>query len=305
MRHTLLKLTGLLLALTLVLTGCNLIGVDAMKKLDEDFAALNKDLATVVADYDGGSITKGDVLGNFASYYNYYAQMYSSFGLTLDESTVESVKQQVLESAVQSVAVDKQIASRNLSLSDEKQEEVKQAAAENYQQAYDSFYANTTGKDTALRAKQTEYDLLANGYSEDSFYKSQLQQANYELLEENVRDEIAELTDEELQTAYDDKVSEDESSYDGNPGSFESAMSSEDGIVAWMPEGYRTVKHILVKPEDDVLKAVTDARTALTDAQTALEGFQSELDALNDDDAAEAEDAEATEESETDTEEDG
>ena len=59
MRHTLVKLMGLLLVLTLVLTGCNLIGVDPMLQLDEDFAKLDKDYATVVAEYDGGTVTKG------------------------------------------------------------------------------------------------------------------------------------------------------------------------------------------------------------------------------------------------------
>ena len=67
MRHTIVKLTGLLMALALVLTGCNLIGVDPMMQLDEDFAKLDKDYAAVVAEYDGGTVTKGEVLGRFAS----------------------------------------------------------------------------------------------------------------------------------------------------------------------------------------------------------------------------------------------
>ena len=44
-------------------------------------------------------------------------------------------------------------------------------------------------------------------------------------------------------------------------------MTNEGTVVYWVPEGYRTVKHILVKPDDGRLRAVTDARYALSDAQ--------------------------------------
>ena len=285
MRHTLLKLTGLLLVLMLVLTGCNLIGVDAMKQLDVDFAKLEKDYAVSVADYDGGRVTKADVLGNFMSTYSYYAQMYNAFGMQIDNDTIESIKQQTLETAVQSVAIDKELQTRGLSLSEDKLAEVQSSADDTYAQAYDSFYASAEGKDEAVRARQTEYNLYTNGYSRDVFYKAQLDQANYELIQEIVRDEIGELTEEELTEAYNEKVAEDEEQYADDAGAFESAMASDSEIVAWIPEGYRVVKHILVKPEDDVLQAVTDARTALSDAQKKLEDLESELDALNDDDA--------------------
>lgn len=300
MRHTIVKLTGLLMVLALTLTGCNLIGIDPMMQLDEDFAKLDKDYAAVVAEYDGGTVTKGDVLGRFASMYSYYAQMYSMFGMSMTSDVVETVKQQTAEAAVEAVAVSKELEKRGLSLSEDKLAEVQKAADENYQSAYDSFYESAEGKGD-VKARQTEYNLYQNGYTKQTFYDSQLDQANHELLEETVEAEIAELTDEQLQDAYNEKVSEDQESYAEDASAFESAMASEDDYVAWMPEGYRTVKHILVKPEDDVLAAVTDARTALDDAKTALEGFETELDDLND--AEPAEDTAEAEEAEENTEE--
>lgn len=288
MRHTIVKLTGLLVVLALTLTGCNLIGIDPLMQLDEDFAKLDKDYAAVVAEYDGGTVTKGEVLGSFASMYSYYAQMYSMFGMSMTSDVVESVKQQAVESAVESVAVAKELEKRGLSLSEEKLAEVEANAAENYQSAYDTFYAEASGKDE-VKARQTEYDLYANGYTKEVFYNTQLDQANHDLLEETVKAEIPDLTEEQLQKAFDDKVAEDQADYADNVSGFETAMSSDDDIVAWMPEGYRTVKHILVKPEDDVLAAVTDAREALSDAEEALEELEAELEDLNDaDDAEEA-----------------
>ena len=89
------------------------------------------------------------------------------------------------------------------------------------------------------------------------------------------------MTDDELKAAYDEKVTSDEESYATAHGSFESAMSSDDDVVCWMPEGYRTVKHILVIPESDVLSAVSTARSELTTAQNELSDLREELDALN------------------------
>ena len=299
MRHTIVKLTGLLMVLALTLTGCNLIGVDPMMQLDEDFAKLDKDYAAVVAEYDGGTITKGDVLGRFASMYSYYTQMYGMFGMNMTNDVVDNVKEQSVEAAVEAVAVAKELEKRGLTLSEDKLAEVQKTADENYQNAYDTFFAEAEGKGD-VKVRQTEYDMYQNGYSKDMFYNTQLDEANHDLLEETVKAEIAELSDEDLQAAYEEKVSDDEGEYANNASAFETAMSSNDDVVAWIPEGYRTVKHILVKPADDVLSAVTDARTALTDAQSALSGFETELDDLNDAepaeeaaDAAETEDAEA------------
>ncbi len=291
MRHTISRLMGLMLVLALVLSGCNLVGIDPIMQLDEDLAAKVKQFSGVVASYDGGEITQADVMSNLVSQYSYMSQMYSMYGMNMTSDVLNSIEESVVQGAVEDVAIAKQIESRGLKLSDEKLAEVQTKADESYQQAYDSLYGQATGKDD-VRAKQAEFDAYANGYSKEGLYALELAAANRELIEDAVKGEIAEVTDEQLQTAYDEKVASDESSYADAPGSFESAMSSSSSIVCWIPEGYRTVKHILVKPEDTVLTAFTDARSAYKSAQSALEDLQAELDALNDDDAgAEAEEA--------------
>ena len=288
MRHALVRLMGLLIVLTLVLTGCNLIGVDQMKQLDQDFAALKKQYSGVVASYDGGEITQEAVMGTFNSQYSYMSQMYSMYGMSMTADNLTSIEQSVVENAVQNVAIAKQMETRGLSLDADKLAEVEAEADEHYQEAYNSVYEGVDGKTDELKAKQTEYNLYTMGYTKEALLDMEKSSANYELIEETVRDEITEVTDDELQAAYDEKVESDEETYSNSPASFESAMSSDGTVVCWMPEGYRTVKHILVKPEDDVLKAVTDARSAVTTAESDLEGLRSELDALNDDDAEDA-----------------
>ena len=302
MRHALLRLTGLLVVLMLVLTSCNLIGVDPIMQLDEDFAALEKQYSGVVASYDGGQITQKDVMASLNSQYSYMSQLYNTYGISMTSDVLTNIEQSVVEDAVQNVAIAKQMESRGLKLSDEKLAEVQAEADEHYQEAYDSFYANASGENDEVRAKQTEYDLALNGYSKESLYNMELANANQDLIEETLRGEVTEVTDEELQAAYEEKVSEDEDLYSASYGSFESAMASADGVVCWIPEGYRTVKHILVVPESEILSAVTTARNAYTSAQGDLEDLREELDALND--AEEETETEADAEEETETEAD-
>lgn len=299
MRHAYVRLAGLLIALMLVLTGCNLIAIDPIMQLDEDMAALKKQYSGVVASYDGGEITQADVMGTFNSQYSYMSQLYNMYGMSMTSDVVTSIEQSVVENAVQNVAIAKQIEARGLSLDADKQAEVEAEAEEHYKEAYDNFYENAEGATDEERAKRTEYSVLLSGYSKEALYNMELAEANYDLIEQAVRDEITEVTDEQLKAAYDEKLESDESTYSASASSFESAMSSDSSIVTWMPEGYRTVKHILVKPEEDVLNAVTDARTEMWSAESALEDLRSELDALNDDDAEDAAgDAEAEEEAE-------
>ena len=294
MKRTLVRLAGLLIVMALVLSGCNLIGTDRMMELDQMMAAAKDKFSGVVANYDGGEITQENVMANFASQYSYMSQFYAQYygtGITADMLT--SIEQDVVENAVQNVAIAKQMESRGLSLSEDQLAEVQKEADEIYQQAYDSFYASAEGNTDEIKARQTEYDMYTQGYTREAFYDIELANHQRELIEEAVKDEITEVTPEQLQAAFDEKVSEDEQSYTSSPSLLGSMMTSDTAAVYWIPEGYRTVKHILIVPADDVLSAVTDARTALSDGQTALETLRQELDALKDDDAEETEDAEA------------
>ena len=297
MRHALSRLAALLVVLMLVLTGCNLIGIDPIMQMEEDLAAVKKQYSGVVASYDGGQITQADVMGTFNSQYSYMSQFYAMYGMSLSAENVADIEQSVVKNAVENVAIRQQMEARGLSLDAEKVAELQAEVDEHYQEAYDSVYADVEGQTDEERAKRTELNLYTMGYTRDALYGIEEASANYELIEEAVRAEIteADLTEEALQAAYDKKVAEDEETYGGSPYSFESAMSSDSTVVTWMPEGYRTVKHILVKPEEELLTAVTNARYDVNTAETELENLRSELDALNDEDAedAAAEDGEA------------
>ena len=299
MRHSFAKLMALLLALLLVLSGCNLIDVDQVAVIEEQRAEVEKELSTVLVEYDGGTITEFDVMASFYGNYSYIAQLYSSFGMSMDSGTVNDILQDVVDTEIQSRAIAKEFESRGLTLS-KTLDEIYAEADEAYQSNYDYVYENAEGDTDEVRAANTELSLYQQGYTKDYLREYFVSTYQTEAVEAAVREEISEVTDEELQAAYEEQVAADESTYTETPTKLDGTMTSADALVCWMPEGYRTVKHVLVIPEDEVLQAVTDARKAVDTAQTELETLKTELDDVNDDEPEEGEEVRTAEEIQAD-----
>ena len=280
------KVLGLVLVLALVLSGCNLIEVDADMQADEDIAKLDKQFSKVVASYDGGEVTANDVMGEFTNNYSqtyYLYQYYFGYSMTADE--VHSLMEESIDQHVRNAIVAEHF-DETMELSAEELAEVETLAQESFETAQTGALDAAEGKTDKEKQANTRVLLKQEGLTYDSIYANQLVSAKVTKMEQSLRDAVTEVSDEDLQAAYDAKVAEQQESYtDGS--SFESDMSGDSAIVCWMPEGYRTVKHILVIPEDELMSTYKTAVSDLSSAQSTLEGYQAELAALNDDDATE------------------
>ena len=280
------KVLGLVLVLALVLSGCNLIEVDADMQADEDIAKLDKQFSKVVASYDGGEVTANDVMGEFTNNYSqtyYLYQYYFGYSMTADE--VHSLMEESIDQHVRNAIVAEHF-DETMELSAEELAEVETLAQESFETAQTGALDAAEGKTDKEKQANTRVLLKQEGLTHDSIYANQLVSTKVSKMEQSLRDAVTEVSDEDLQAAYDAKVAEQQESYtDGS--SFESDMSGDSAIVCWMPEGYRTVKHILVIPEDELMSTYKTAVSDLSSAQSTLEGYQAELAALNDDDATE------------------
>lgn len=301
MKHTLARLTGMLLVLCLVLSGCNLIAIDPIMQMDEDMKALKEDYATVLATYDGGELKKEEVIANFLYMYSYYGSMYSMMGYMLDDALIDSFKENAIEVILQNRAIEREFEARGLSLTEEQKASLKEEMEATWQEAYEYYLMNAEGETEEERAKRAELNMYRDGYIKEHIERELTDAVMYETLTESVRGEITDISEEDLKAAYEERIIEDEDAYNYDYAAFEGAMMDGLMVVTWMPEGYRTVKHILVIPEADVLDAVNDAREAVEDAEMNIADLEEELAAVNDDDAEDAdEEARSAEEIQAD-----
>lgn len=285
MRRTFAKLAALMLALTLVLSGCNLVDVDQLALIAQQREEVAETLSTVLVEYDGGTLTAQDVMPVFYSNYSYMSQIYSSMGYEVDTETVNSILEDAVQTELENRVIAAQFEERGLSLS-VTEEEIAEEADSAYQTNYEYALEYASGDTDEERAANAELVLFSEGYTPEYMYNMMLSSYQADALQADVEAEVTEVTDEELQAAYDEKVAADEETYTESPTDIESDATDASSVICWRPEGYRAVKHVLVIPEDDVLQAVTDARDAVDTAEEELAALEEELAALTDDDAA-------------------
>ena len=285
MRRTFAKLAALMLALTLVLSGCNLVDVDQLALIAQQREEVAETLSTVLVEYDGGTLTAQDVMPVFYSNYSYMSQIYSSMGYEVDTETVNSILEDAVQTELENRVIAAQFEERGLSLS-VTEEEIAEEADSAYQTNYEYALEYASGDTDEERAANAELVLFSEGYTPEYMYNMMLSSYQADALQADVEAEVTKVTDEELQAAYDEKVAADEETYTESPTDIESDATDASSVICWRPEGYRAVKHVLVIPEDDVLQAVTDARDAVDTAEEELAVLEEELAALTDDDAA-------------------
>ena len=125
------------------------------------------------------------------------------------------------------------------------------------------------------------------GYS----YESYLDSLTSTQLSTNVYDYVTKdvaVSEEDVEAAYDEYVAADEANY-ADPYQFENAFSS--GVtIYYTPEGYRNVKHILFKFDDDQATRYDELSTRLADLEAEQVAAAEAADATP---APEAEDGEA------------
>ena len=281
MKRTFAKLAALLMALTLALSGCNLIDVDQIARIEQEREELSETLSSVLVEYDGGTLTAMDIMPAFYGDYSYMSQLYSAMGYSIDAETANTILEDAVQSELENRAIAAQFEARGLSLS-VTEDEIAQEADEAYQSNYEYALEYASGDSDEERAANAELILFSEGYTPEYMRSMVLSGYQAEAVQADVEAEIAEVTDEELQAAYEEKLAADEETYTETPTAIESDATDASSVICWRPEGYRAVKHVLVIPEDDVLQAVTDARDALDAAEEELASLEEELAAAND-----------------------
>ena len=263
-----------MMALVLLLSGCALIVKDEAV-----------DNATEIIRMGDKVITKKEVKDQIDNvlYQNY--QLYSMYGYSYDMTDPDIIAQ-AQESAVtalkEDLALTAKIEELGITLTDEEQEAVKNAAQEDYDYIVNSaksYVEGADGMDEEAIAEAAKKMAEEAGYTLESYIESETKSK----LDSKIRDYAIKdvtVTDEEIQAEYDSKVEADKEKYTDNAGSWATAANNNTTLY-YTPAGVRRVKQILTKFKDEDQTAIDDAKQKVTDATTARSTAQAKIDSAN------------------------
>lgn len=237
-----------------------------------------------VAAFDGGYVTVDEAMAE----YEYVEYMFSAYGYTMD-GYEDYYKQDIATTMVEDKIV--QFKAKELGLATptgEQEAELRLSAEDNLNMYIETYSADfeAEGKDEAAVLAETIQFLTENGITAESMYNQELTYFAANNLYEYVVADI-DVTDDELKAEFDSLVAADEANY-ADAYYYESALMSGT-TVYWHPEGFRNVRQVLVKFDDDQ-----------SDRYDEITGRISDLEAELTAEPAEGEEARATEDIEAD-----
>ncbi|MGX8705360.1 MAG: peptidylprolyl isomerase [bacterium] len=250
----------------------------------------------IVAEFGEGGIVW---LEDAQATYQQTASMYAQYGIPVEQFASE-IKQSILESMVQKGVLDAKAAELGIGQPDEDTvATLTEAAAsdfESYVTYYTSYFAQEGASDEDNR-QATIAGLNAVGISEETILNDRLENYASEQLHDYVTKDVA-VTDEDIEAKYQAMIEAQKEAF-ADDYAYNSSRMGQD-VIAWNPEGYRAVKHVLIKFSDEQSKQYNelhDAMHSLEDELAALDGGETEA-ADAETEVAEAE----TEVAETETE---
>lgn len=299
-------LVALLLAMVMLLSGCNLIGYD--EELDG---------AQVVAKVNGTELTKAEweaYRDYLASYYQQYYQQYFGVSMQLTEDDVKAYGDAALEQMIENVVLQDKMKEFGF----EPLPEEDATDVESYAESMFSFYkqmiryqnypdletveeeaerlASATpdeatpdeAKATVTNAELDEMltnDLTSIGYTREYFVQNQTASVQREKIREKAAEGV-EVTDEQVQEEFDKRVDSQKESYDATPAAYVTAENNGTTNY-YAPEGYRGVKNLLIRFSAEKQSEISDLNSAISSANSTLTDAQKQLDTLNGTDTSE------------------
>ena len=244
-------------------------------------------LKELVATFDGGEVP----LDEAESLYDLSVTQYAQMGIDVVAYGMEGILREVVVDTLAEEAIVQYMAGElGLGLTEEQQAQFAEEAQATYDSQVDSYYqtylaGQYESEEDGLAAAAQALDEMGYSYESylDSLTSTQLSTNVYDYVTKDVA-----VSEEDVEAAYDEYVAADEANY-ADPYQFENAFSS--GVtIYYTPEGYRNVKHILFKFDDDQATRYDELSTRLADLEAEQVAAAEAADATP---APEAEDGEA------------
>lgn len=249
-----MKSIARLLALMLAAALCL---VPVLTALAEE-AAPTADPAAVMATVNGDNVTRGEVDTVMENLVNNYAQ----YGYdTTNPAFLAAVEQYALDYAIQLKLMEQKAV--ELGYDQFTDEEKAEITAENATQwasivdMYVTYYGGVNAESTEEEKTAARANILAMleglGYTEATMLENAFDAAMFEKVEAEMIKGI-EVTEDDILTAYNERVAADKAAYEGNVEQYEYMTQYYGETSYYMPEGYRGVTHILLTVDEDLLE---------------------------------------------------
>lgn len=212
---------------------------------------------------------------------NYLNWAYSNGYDTDDVSLITAVNQQSLYETIGYRLVLQKGKELGLDqFTDEDKEAFGTTAKEQWAEIVDSFIASSgeiteesSDEDKAAARADAEALLLSDyGYDEARYVTDYTAQAINNTIYERVTEHVAadlKVTDEDIQTYYDDLVKEDQEIYQDDAGTYEFYTQYYGQTSYFTPEGYRGITHILLNVDDELMNTWKDLSARLEEQKSA------------------------------------
>lgn len=252
--------------------------------------------AQVIAEFEGGIVFLDEVMEE----YEYIADMYSQYyGIDLASYGYDkTMKQSIVEELVQNAICAQKAAELGLDQLDDETREGLEASADSDMELYIEDISSQmleAGDYTEDNVREAAIEYLESiGYTREIILETLIENYVSEALYNSVTADVT-ISDEDVQSTYDAMVSEAETSY-ADDSTYTNAYTSGTPVV-WNPEGYRSVKHVLVKFDDDQSARYEDLSGKIEDLEAELAAEKTDdsrsEDEINDDLTAAQADLEA------------
>ena len=282
--HKRVTLVLMVAAILLITSGCALIVKDP-----------EVDKRTVIVEVAERTFLKEEIAREVENELDQQEYIYTMYGMSLDRTdpqVLAYVREQTISTLVDRAVQEQKAAEIGIDVftSDELmalQEEVDTTYNSYLESVKTSYFSDTELADEALDEAIAELmDNLGYPRREDMLEEARKKGVLEKLKADAVKD--VQVTDEEIQADYEEKVTSEKASYEGNLPAYGTAVM-QNTTVYYHPAGYRYIKNLLVKFTDEDSATISDLEDQIREKNTELTNLATSLAGLPEDTASDTE----------------
>ena len=229
--------------------------------------------ANVVATYgEDGVIWLEDVQAE----YEMQASQYASYGMDLESmGLADMAKQSIVEVAVEDAVIMAKANELGLVKLDEETMAQMEADAQETLDYYVDYFVSYYYADAEEVTDEMKAEALAywesTGTTYEAILDSYIESEAFAAVEEYILQDVV-VTEEDVQNAYQNMIADNQAAY-ADDATYNSDRTNGEAI-AWNPEGYRAVKHVLVKFDDEQSALYSQLQSQLTSLNAEKEAIE-------------------------------